>query len=107
MEFSRQEYWSGLPFPQLQNKKKLELFAFQPEEQNPVGLQREEGRPAGHHGQATTVGSPRLAPGCTRSWSAAQPAGGGLGPRGSQAPRMSVTRGLARPITGKYLWVKW
>ena len=39
-------------------KHSLEWFTFQPEEQNPVGLQSEEGRPAGHQGQATTVGSP-------------------------------------------------
>lgn len=46
-----------------------------------------EGRPAGHQGQATTVGRPRRAPGCTGSWLAAQPAGDGVRPGGSQAPR--------------------
>lgn len=39
-------------------KNSLEWVTFQLEEQNPVGLQSEEGRPVGHQGQATTVGSP-------------------------------------------------
>ena len=68
-------------------KKKTALSGFQAEEQNPMGLQSKEGRPAGHQGQATTVGRPRLAPGCAGSWSAAQPAGDGVRPGGSQAPR--------------------
>lgn len=53
-----------------------------------------------------TMGNPRQAPGRSGSQSAAQLGDSGAGPRGSQAPRMSVTHGLAWPMGGEHLRVR-